>query len=261
MKLAKDLIAELAHLRDQIENLKQAIVERIIPSFASVTDEAQAVFETTLEQLGRESSIKKQAEYEVVRQRVARERSIPIEQLNMRQLSDEEEAGLAAQEHLYLTRTSQQAILDGMAVVLFHLFETSMLTIGRKYVAADRGSGETLSMDRVTDGLAQMNIGCRQFASWRSIRELRLVANSVKHGTVDKKLRQWRPDLFPKHYSGEVLDKMIEMFGAEAVKVLDIPLERRKLVVSQDALSSFFDSLKAFYDELGKELTKHATEH
>ena len=126
MKAAKDLITELDHLRDQIENLKQAIVERVVPSFASVRDEAQALFEKTLEQT-----------------------------------SDEEEADFAAQEHLDLTQSSQQAILDGMAVVLYHLFETSMLAIGRHYVTIDRGPREPPSLNLVMDGLAGENIRCR----------------------------------------------------------------------------------------------------
>ena len=92
------------------------------------------------------------------------------------------------ERHLQINNAMKQELLNNACVWLFHLFEKDCTTIFNTENGKEK-----------KEHLEELGVSTGVSSAWRKInKELRLVANAVKHGEGSscEKLREIRPDLF-----------------------------------------------------------------
>ena len=102
--------------------------------------------------------------------------------------------------------------------------------------------------------LKECGIHITEFSSWPKIDELRLVANTAKHGEGDSshKLREIRPDMFQNpHISG-----FSEFISGSASQVFQ-PLVGEGLYVTVQDIRDYRDHLVRFWSELANAMERN----
>lgn len=145
--------------RKQITVLREVIAERLLPTFTSIENEADAISDDTWERLGAAGGPD----------------SDPA--------SDAELAEDAGLTHYLSMVDARQGLLNLFAVALHHLFEQQQLTVLRQELIP-RGEDiteRTLKVEEFVKRLEDSDIDVTTFVSWLELKELRHVANAVKH--------------------------------------------------------------------------------
>lgn len=147
-----------------------------------------------------------------------------------------------------LRRTS----LTLYAVGLFHLLEQQLCDLCR-----DDSFGIDPPHDTRLDGLGPWYqkyfcVDLHALPAWQAIDELRLVANTAKHGSGSsaKQLRKLRPDLFEDPRLRDLMPDMPELYTITHVR---LPLAGQDLFVSDDIFAAYGEA--AF--ELINEIAQH----
>ncbi len=139
-----------------------------------------------------------------------------------------EEATGQGAEYWSTLKALRQAVLNLLAVGLYHLFEQHLEKV------AGILRGRTQPLPDVT-----------ALSGWQKIYELRLVANTAKHadGSSAEKLRSLRPDLLVDPVlRGSPLEKHV------LASRIDSPMGGKDLFVTVTDLTAYRDALRQFWE-------------
>jgi len=128
----------------------------------------------------------------------------------------------------------EQSLLNMSTVWLYHLFEQQLFMISKKIIYGFNHTGRD-AMQKIINCLDSKNI---KLESWSKIKELKFVANTIKHaeGNSLDKLRGLRPDLFIKS-CGTVVSEV------------SIPLFRNEIEISHEDLKTYRDEIIHFWND------------
>jgi len=165
--------------RDFVEEIRtfgQALKDRILKAFGNIEQEAEKLekeeYKRLLQSPGAYFDGSEAAE-------MAKDRAIDF-YVNMKSL--------------------EQGIVNMFAVGIYGLFTQQLMLLHRKELLEihEENDQKLFEMDVIRSRLREDGIDIESFRSYRKIRELKLVVNTVKHaeGWAAKELRKIRPDLF-----------------------------------------------------------------
>jgi hypothetical protein len=138
-------------------------------------------------------------------------------------------------------------------VGLFHLFEQHMADLPL-YLLDAHSYGEEVKLKEVTKLLkAEASIDVEAFLSWPLILELRLIANTVKHGEGKSaaKLRRSHPELFIHPSQRE--RKQDSLLSHSRVRK---PLFGEDLYITPDDFSRYAEGIIVFWTELAEAMAR-----
>jgi hypothetical protein len=211
--------------RKQVAVLREVITERVLPTFTSIENEADAISDKTWERLGEEGG----------------PYSDPARDAELA-----ENAGLT--HYLYMV-DARQGLLNLFAVALHHLFEQQQLTVLRQELIP-RGENPTEQILKVAEFVKRLRdsgIDAETFTSWHELQELRNVANVVKHadGPSANWLRSHRPEIFtPPSFRGTE-----KLFVPNPIRWPFQPLSGQDLYITADNLERYFRAVEKFWRE------------
>ena len=220
--------------RKQITVLRDVIAERLLPTFTSIENEADAISDNTWERLGAAGGP-------------------DSDPANDAELA--EEAGLI---HYLSLIDATQGLLNLFAVAIHHLVEQQQITVLRQELIP-RGENicdRTLKVEEFVKRLVNSNIDVKTFASWPELKELRNVANAVKHadGCSANCLRGNRPEIFiPPSFR-----RKNESFVPNPIRWPFQPLSGQDLYVTADNLERYFRAAEKFWREFEEALAMKA---
>ncbi len=152
-----------------------------------------------------------------------------------------------------------QATLNLFSAGLFHVMEQQLSDLTRDGAIEKEASDSKL--DKLIDWYKKgFQLDLQQFPDWWVIDELRLVANSTKHGEgpAAEQLREKRPDLFVYPALRE------DDSNTFVLAPLSLPLGGDGLYVTGDefrryhkAVSDLFDWLRKYFEDHGEENFPH----
>jgi len=148
--------------------------------------------------------------------------------------------------NFYLTvRSLRQGLVNLFAVALYELFLQHLMVLHRRELLGihEENDHKLYRVDKAWERLRESGIDVEKFRSWPKVKELRLIANTVKHaeGSAAEKLRKIRPDLFILPNS-----------------TLFKPLLGEDFFVRPEDITSYTDAITEFWEELAIALEKHA---
>ncbi len=164
-----------------------------------------------------------------------------------------QEKGIERFRHLAGVR---QAAINMAAVMLWHLLEQQILSFHHGQVLTVDEKDEALNDPNVyrklytltafQDRLEEGGFGLDRISVWAKVDELRLLANTVKHGAgvSAKQLHCLRPDLFSPPGIGDITGG----FPPGALKVMR-PAAGEDLFATEQDLVDYFDAAVAFWGE------------
>ena len=142
----------------------------------------------------------------------------------------------------------RQILLNLFVAGLHHLFEQQLLYFLRRQVLRPENEDDVslMRVDELCARLIERGLDVKTLQSWRTITELRLVANVVKHaeGRSCGELRGRRPDLFV--HPSLRLGRDSELAGIVPVYR---PLGGDSIYVTEADVSRYRDELVAFWHE------------
>lgn len=152
-----------------------------------------------------------------------------------------------------LRRTS----LTLYAVGLFHLLEQQLCDLCRDGSFGVEPPGDTKLEGLVTWYGKHFGVDLRALPTWNAIDELRLLANTAKHGTgaSSKQLRTLRPDLFEDPRLRELLPDAPDLYTARHVR---LPLAGQDLFVSDDTFAAYGAAAFDFINEIAQHFEARA---
>jgi len=193
--------------------LRETAERRLLSSFDTVVDEAMAIAEEELERLKE------------------LHKDDPSRQVFF------EEAWEEGRSHWQDMEAIKDAVTNMLVAALFHLFEQQLDGLARQ-VSPDFAKKQSMrSLHEAATALESAGLACFSFSCWPTLIELRLVANTIKHGEgrSSRELVEKRPKFFPR-------DSFFQPFIGQ-------PLTGHGFAVLQPQFSSYFDAAMRFWDE------------
>ena len=164
-----------------------------------------------------------------------------------------ERAGIS---HYILMSGIRQGMLNLFAAALYHAFEQQIMFFHRKNLLCKEEESESVKfrLPKFQSRLKECGIDITEFSSWPKIDELRLAANTAKHGEGDSshKLREIRPDMFQNPH----LSSFSEFISGPASQVFQ-PLVGEGLYVSVQDTRDYRDHLVRFWSELANAMERN----
>jgi hypothetical protein len=208
----------------EIETLAQCLVDRIVPAFNTLEEEASSIEEDEYERLSMLSGPDDDGS-------VIAEKAF--------------EAGL---DHYVRLRNMRQGIINMFCVGLYHLFEQHLFNFYRLEVLGISAEVDgNLSEEKVCKiFLDRAGIDIEKMKAWMIIDELRLIANTVKHadGYSSKKLKEAKPNLFVNPALAG-----LPTLRSKPGSVFK-PMFGEDLYVTLEDFSSYVEAVKSFWLEL-----------
>jgi len=210
----------------EIEVLQETIEKRVLPSFAHIEQESEAAREA--EQTRLNPFVGPDTDPGDLAEAI-------------------HEAGL---DYYIMRDNAKQGVLNLFAVALHHLVEQQQLALLRRALLSRSEENDISFLNRTTfiSTLAQRGIDITVFRSWERLEELRLLANTVKHGDGNSAddLAKLRPDLFTppvlkKDYSSPLYGPMGPVYT---------PLAGVDLYLTEEDLLAYFRDVVSFWLEL-----------
>jgi hypothetical protein len=173
--------------------------------------------------------------------------------------SEWEHAQEEAVDHVLTMGKLKQGLTNLWGAGLFHLFEQQM----RSFLAHEllphgrdvRRKPGVVEQAKPLLANQQPPINIELFASWAKVKELRWLANCVKHAEADggdcEKLRRVRQDLFA--------NPAVPSCGEVVTEEADSPLTGMGLYLTPASFAEFAVALKRFWEELGKAIAEGET--
>ena len=220
--------------RKEIAVLYEVIAKRLLPSFDSIDDEADAVSDETWERLGAVSH--------------------PDTDAGM----DAEAAENAGLRHYEAMVNAKQALQNLFAVALHHLIEQQQMTVLRQeLLLRDKDITEqTLKVTEFVKRLSDAGIGVETFAAWPTIKELREVANAVKH--ADGRSANWLRDNHSEIFIPPCVRGTAQSSIPNPIRWPFQPLSGQDLYVATDDLDRYFRAAEGFWREFEQALASKA---
>ncbi len=220
------------HIR-AIQGFRAGALEKVAPAFNDLAKEADAAAS---------------AEFE-------RRTSMPLDSsIDMSIAAD------CAFEHgldYYLTmKDVEQNLLNLLAVGLRHMFEQQQFFSLRRLFREESAPFKTGEFER---RLADCGIDCRNFECAGKLYELKMAANTIKHGAGPSanELASLRPDLFQNpllSLGRENGDGLESFWGSSPPSSFITPLTGDGLYVSDRDLSEWCAATMAYWEELSESL-------
>lgn len=215
--------AFVPHLRRLVDTLES----RLLPVFENLAEEASKVEAETYEELGRSL-----ADPDL-------DPSVPAELAH--------DAGL---DHYAGMQAVRQTLLNSFATLLYHAWEQQVLEFHSREVLDPRNERDPVlwTIRVFRERLSDHGIRIESFASWPTIDELRLVANTAKHaeGSSAAQLKKTRPSIF----ENPALEGLPFGGGYIAPRVY-APMSGEDLFVRVTDLRRYSKATVMFWEELG----------
>lgn len=145
----------------------------------------------------------------------------------------------------------RQTSLNLFAAGLFHLLEQQLADLCRDGAFTTALPRDT-KLEIVSDWYSNnFGLDLRDLAAWPKINQLRLLANSVKHGEGKSavELRAIRPDLFQNPHLSEFFRDFPEMNTAQVVR---LPLAGEDIFVTTEVFSEFSEAANSWFAEIAE---------
>jgi len=214
----------------QISTFEQAIFEKLIPAFDKIEEESKHIAEAEYERLG----------------------AMPAAgDVDLGDLA--EDAQHAALVYYEGMSYFHQGLLNLLAAGLYHLFEQQFLIFHRHELLDndERSKTAMFSVEAAVDRLGRFGIVIETFPAWDILKELRLVANAVKHaeGRSSNELLAVRPEIFvlPALRSDP---NFSNMRGGEVYS----PLAGQDIFVTAGDLRRYSNAIRGFWMDLASVL-------
>ena len=206
-----------------------SILTRVLPTFESIAQEADRLANQEFERFGH----------------------LPVTDENVDLADFAETAQGIGLEYFDVMTGTRQAVLNYATAGLYHMLEQQLLLFHRRQVlsSSEENNVKLLKLSELKARLADGGICIDKLPSWPKIDELRLVANTVKHGEGDSamRLREIRPDLFvPPSLRAEIFT-----VGKDG-KTRHMPWYGEDLFVGSDDLRDNKDAALRFWSEFGQ---------
>lgn len=217
--------------------LRETVLERALPSFDGLEEEADRASEEALDRLGRAFDP------------------------DCDDPADAYQAALDEGITYYTMRTSaRQALLNLYSMALHHFLEQELIFLLRRELLPQHVENERkwFSPEVVLEAFAAQGIDLAAFPEWPKLTELRHVANVAKHaeGRSAEQLWELRPELFtPQFMRGEASSIFDRVKGA-----VWAPMSGEDLFVGPDDLGEFFDHGESFLERLAAAMDDAAEE-
>ncbi|MDE0178442.1 MAG: hypothetical protein OXP36_07565 [Gammaproteobacteria bacterium] len=223
-----------------LQRFRTAALERVIPAFSGIEEEAQAAAEAEYERLG----------------------SMPADPDRLLDLADLADWATEHGAEYHETMSGlRQSVLNLLAVGLHHLFEQQQLFFLDRALAGAQGGSRRLS--QFESRLRTHSVDPQTFECASKVNELRLAANTIKHGVGPSadKLAKVRPDLFEP--PTDVQDRKAQLDAANSERAAMLassflaPLAGRDLCVCERDISAWCDAAISYWKELSAVLNEH----
>ena len=225
--------------RKQIAVLRKVITERLLPTFNSIENEADAISDETWERLNAIGH--------------------PDGDPGM----DAETAGDAGDNHYFKMVDAKQGLLNVFAVALHHLLEQQQLTVIRQellpYVEDITKQLLKIVKCPAPEFVKRLNdsgIEVEAFANWGVLEELRHVANAVKH--ADGSSAEWLRTHCPEIFTPPLVRGQAQQFVQNPIQWPFQPLSGQDLYVTTDDIERYFRAADSFWREFEEALALKA---
>ena len=161
----------------------------------------------------------------------------------------------AAQEKGEIFYTTMDALrrtsLALYAVGLFHMLEQQLCDLCRDASFGIKPPYDTRLETLVPWYRKHFHVDLHALKAWQAIDELRLLANTAKHGSGSsaKRLRELRPDLFQDPRLRDLMPDMPELYTTTHVR---LPLAGQDLFVSDDIFAAYGAAAFEFISEIAQ---------
>lgn len=230
------------HLRNvyvnAIESYSVGALERILPVFSGIAEEADAAADAEFERLG----------------------AMPADPDGSVDMADLAEQADSHGQAFYETMNGlRQGVRNLLAVGLYHLFEQQQADFFQRALATKEN--QAFQSTKLEELLAEQGIDLKSFGCAAKVYELRVAANAIKHGagTSAEKLAELRPDLFEdpilaKHLGSLGLPTEDKETARQRAATLVAPLAGDDLYVVENDIMAWCDAVKEYWLELATSL-------
>jgi hypothetical protein len=221
----------------QLSAMVEVLEKRLLPAFANIEAEAEQV---------------PQAEWDAAMSSPGTGDENPADFAEAAQ-----DAGVS---HYMLLDGIRQGVINLFAAGLYHAFEQQVLMFLRLEVLpwGKENDAELFKIDEFKKRLKEAGVDITALPSWTVVDELRLVANTVKHGEGASalQLHRLRPKMF--HHPPVDFGPMTAAFQRATPRVFQ-PLAGEDVYVSLSDVQRYRDAVIAFWAELSEAMERAAT--
>lgn len=216
-----------------VDAFRRGAFEKVIPAFANIAAEAEALAEAEFERHG----------------------SMPVDPDDPIDMSDVAEWASDAGLSYYQTMSDvRQGIVNVLVIGLRHLFEQQ-----QSYFLEREPLAEGVTPIRMNERLSLYGIDVSEFPCASKLEELRVAANALKHGSgpANADLVAIRPDLFVSPALvrlGTSDEHRLRSAQALARRVAS-PMSGEHIYVQEEDLSEWCDAVAAYWTTLDTTLT------
>lgn len=217
----------------------QYVMEDVVPVFASLTERANAIAALEFKRFGEQ----------------------PAGEDCDGDMGVAAEAAQDKGQAFYDTMVAiRQTSLNLFAAGLFHLLEQQLADLCRDGAFEAAPPSDTKLSVVSTWYRKNFNLDLTNFPAWPKIEQLRLLANSVKHGEGSSaaELRAIRPDLFQNPDLCELFQDFPEIYTAQAVR---LPLAGEDIFVTTEVFLEFSGAANSLFAEIAEYFVAHEDEH
>ena len=213
----------------QIATLCDSIVNRVLPTFANIEEEAKKFAEQEYERLG----------------------SLPAlgDYVDMGDIA--ESARDAGIDYYQLMSGVRQGLINIATAGLYHLFEQQLLFFHRRQVLhpSEENDIRWLKIKELKTRLAGGGVDIVKLPSWPKTDELRLVANTVKHGEGEsaEQLRKIRQDFFVHPFLREH-----SLFAKSPRHPIYMPMSGEDIFVEINDFQAYKNAVLSFWEEFSE---------
>ena len=222
-----------------VKTYGEVVLKDIVPAFANLSVRATAIADAEFQRLGH----------------------LPASGDCDGDMSVQAEAAQDKGQVFYDTMMGiRQSTLNLFAAGLFHLLEQKLADICRDGAFGAAPPGDTKLSVVAEWYRVHFNLDLTKLSAWPKIDQLRLLANSVKHGEGDSaaKLRTIRPDIFEEPTMKTMFPDMPSMYVSRAVQ---LPLAGEDIFVTTDVFTEFSQAANAFVAEIAEHFAAHQNDH
>jgi hypothetical protein len=213
----------------------QCVLEDIVPAFANLSERANAISDAEFMRLGKQ----------------------PAGEDCDGDMSGAADVAREKGQAFYDTMVAiRQSSLNLYAAGLFHLLEQQLAVLCRDG-AFDVPPPSDTKLSKVADWFSSnFNLDLSKLSTWTKIEQLRLLANSVKHGEGDSvaKLRKTRPDIFQDPQIRELFPDIPFLCAAQ---VVNLPMAGGDIFVTTQVFAEFSQAANAFVAEIAEYFDEH----
>lgn len=229
--------SEVVRLSRPIIAFREYVFRDILPAFGNIDERANQVADEYFNLIG----------------------SQPVGEYGEIDMADvAEEANSRSYDWWEMMTSLRQSMLNLIAAGLFHLVEQQLANLSRDCLFD--GAVRDTKLSIVTEWYEEkLGIRLTAMPSWNTIDEMRLVANTVKHGESGsaRDLRALRPEMFTNPAYMEIYrsEGLSTTEAAREVRVT-VPLSGDDFFVTEETLKGYAERAESFFAEIAAELAR-----